>query len=77
MRQPVTGPIAKEKIQLIKDLLNDPEVNQLWVACVRMAAPESPNDYKLINARKAAFLRYAIARDRFLGLPLLSSSCLK
>lgn len=64
-------PVAPEKIQLIKDMLSDPSVNELYLKYVNMPLPVHNGDTKTIYSRHAAFRAYAAARDVFLGLPPL------
>jgi hypothetical protein len=69
-------PVAHEKVRLIKALLADPGVYVLW----RKFTDIDPTDMTIelfVSRRAIAFKAYAVARDKFLGLPLLSSQPLK
>ena len=65
------APVSPEKIQMINDLLNDPIVGQLWKEYVLTGQPAVDSHRALIKTREEAFQRYAIARDKYLGLPPL------
>jgi len=61
-----TAPVQPEKIQLIKDLLNDAIVGDYYHQWLRLKSSNA--HIQIINK---AFTEYAIARDRWLGLPPL------
>ena len=65
------APVSPEKINLIINLLNDPEVNLLWREFVMLGQPVVDSHKSLLKQREEAFQRYAKARDKFLGLPPL------
>lgn len=67
-----TAPVPPEKIQLIKDCLNDPEVNAAWLELVNMQQVVYGSERSLIKTRFQAWHRYVVARDKFLGLPTIN-----
>ena len=62
-------PVQPEKIQLIHELLNDMVVGDYYRQWLRLKAANA--HVQLINR---AFQEYAIARDKWLGLPPLSNT---
>lgn len=67
-----TNPVAPEKIQLIHDMLNDPEVKTYYKIWTLMNHANNQGDRSLIKARFKAWHDYVVARDKFLGLPTLN-----
>lgn len=60
------APVSDLKIQLIKDLLNNPVVNELWLQFIHLG-----NHGGSAKEREKVFQEYAHFRDMFLGLPAL------
>lgn len=65
-------PISPEKINLIHELMNDPEVKEAWRVYTMLNQATSVNDRALLKARYTAWHHYVLARDKFLGLPTLN-----
>lgn len=55
-----------EKINLVKNMLNDPIVNELWLKFIHLGNIKA--NYK---EREVAFQEYCHFRDKYLGLPPL------
>lgn len=62
------SPVQKEKIELITNMLQSQPVNMLWLEFVNLGQSNgTPKE------REDAFIRYAKARDLYLGLKPLNS----
>lgn len=57
-----TAPVDSLKVDLIRRLLNDPVVNELWLKFVSM------QNVATAKEREAIFQEYCHFRDKFLGL---------
>lgn len=65
------APVAKEKIQLITDLLKSQPVNKLWLEMCACPAVEPDTGRSLREHKHNLWKQYCKARDAFLGLPPL------
>jgi hypothetical protein len=61
-----TSPVHPEKINLIKNMLNDPIINELWLKFIHLGSIKA--SYK---ERERVFQEYCHFRDLYLGLPPL------
>ncbi len=64
-----TAPVPLEKIELIQNLLNDPNVKQAWLNYTKLSDIGTNSSKTAIRARMEAWHNYVVLRDQFLGLP--------
>lgn len=72
-----TTPVPPEKIKLIHDLMNDPQVKATYKIWTMMQSANNQGDRSLIKARFKAWHEYVLARDAFLGLPTHNTNFLE